>query len=69
MSAPTTSMDSNINHYDFGIVGAGLSGLSSAVTILDENPTASILLLERSGRVGGRILGTEGPVESAEERN
>jgi len=56
-------MASNTNVYDFGIVGAGLSGLSSAATILEENPTASILLLERSGRVGGRILGTEGSVE------
>ena len=56
-------MASNTKKYDFGIVGAGLSGLSSAVTILEENPTASILLLERSGRVGGRILSTEGSVE------
>ena len=49
----------NKNDYDIGIVGAGISGLTLAVTILEKNPSASILLLERSGRVGGRILNTE----------
>ena len=36
-------MASNKIEYDFAIVGAGISGLSLAVTILQENPLSSIV--------------------------
>ena len=60
-------MASNKVDYDFAIVGAGISGLTASVTILNENPLASILLIERSERVGGRILNTQEPLDSDQE--
>ena len=60
-------MTSSKVDYDFAIVGAGISGLTAAVTISRENPSASILLIERSDRVGGRILNTQEPLSSNQD--
>ena len=60
-------MAQNKIDYDFGIVGAGLSGLTAAVTILRENPNACIFLIERSERVGGRILNTQEPLDPKQD--
>ena len=51
-------MDPIEGHFDFAVIGAGLSGLTTAVTISHENTSASIIILERSSRIGGRIFGT-----------
>jgi len=59
MASSSTEKD-----FDFAIVGTGLSGLSATFAVCKENPHASVLLMEGSGRAGGRILGTDGPVES-----
>ncbi|MXV13884.1 FAD-dependent oxidoreductase [Hufsiella ginkgonis] len=37
------------------IVGAGMSGLYSAWRILDNDPQADLVILEQSGRTGGRL--------------
>ncbi|MFI5222400.1 MAG: NAD(P)/FAD-dependent oxidoreductase, partial [Bacteroidia bacterium] len=37
----------NFIHYDYIIVGAGITGLSLACTLKEKNPRASVLLLER----------------------
>lgn len=44
------------------IVGAGLSGLSSALHLLDLGtvPASSIIVLEGRSRVGGRLLAHKG---------
>lgn len=40
---------------DVIILGAGLAGLSSALTLSKLNPEARFLLLEARDRVGGRV--------------
>ena len=42
-------------HYDVIIVGGGISGLYCAYNILQKNKKTSILILESSNRLGGRI--------------
>jgi monoamine oxidase len=41
--------------YDYVIVGGGISGLYSCYTLLKNNPKLKILIIEQSGRWGGRI--------------
>ena len=67
LTNPSKTMTSSKVDYDFAIVGAGISGLTAAVTISRENPSASILLIERSDRVGGRILNTQEPLGSNQD--
>ena len=43
------------NCYDVVIIGAGLTGLSTAAFLLQRQPDARILILEQSGRAGGAI--------------
>ena len=38
------------SEYDVIIVGAGLSGLTSAYTLLQKKPSAKVLVLEASGK-------------------
>ena len=45
--------------YDCIIIGAGISGLSSARRILQRNPDRKIAVLEASDRVGGRTFSVE----------
>ena len=45
--------------YDLVIVGAGLSGLSSAYHIKKKYPDLSILIVEGKDRVGGRTCTEE----------
>ena len=45
--------------YDLVIIGAGLSGLSSAYHIKKMQPQLSILIVEGKNRVGGRTLTEE----------
>ena len=42
-------------YYDAVIIGAGLSGLSTAAFLLQLKPNARIVILEQSGRAGGAI--------------
>ncbi|MEM7218376.1 MAG: FAD-dependent oxidoreductase [Pseudomonadota bacterium] len=42
-------------HTDFAIVGAGISGLYSALRLLEKHPNASFTLIERLNRTGGRL--------------
>ncbi|CAD7952306.1 unnamed protein product [Amoebophrya sp. A25] len=47
--------------YDVIIAGAGLSGLTTAMRMLEQRPQTSVLLLESSAhRIGGRILSPQG---------
>ena len=46
--------DSDNRHYDTIIIGAGLSGLNAAKIL--ESEGASVLILESSDRIGGRIF-------------
>jgi hypothetical protein len=41
--------------YDVIIVGAGMSGLTTARTLLDRNPGLKVVILEGRDRIGGRI--------------
>ncbi|XP_071802453.1 amine oxidase [flavin-containing]-like [Asterias amurensis] len=43
------------SEYDVIIVGAGLSGLTSAYTLLQKKPSAKVLVLEASDRYGGDV--------------
>ena len=38
--------------------GAGITGLTCALTLLDERPDAEVTVLESADRLGGRILTT-----------
>ena len=44
-----------IKKYDYVIIGGGISGLYTAYNILLKNPTSKILILEKNGKIGGRI--------------
>jgi len=52
MSAKEPRLDHNVA--DVVIVGAGLSGLSAAHTLIELSPETSYVILEASNRVGGR---------------
>jgi oxygen-dependent protoporphyrinogen oxidase len=41
--------------YDYAIIGAGISGLSSAYYILKKDPAAKIIFIEKADYVGGKI--------------
>jgi len=51
--------------YDVIIVGAGLAGLSAAECLLDRDPSMSVLCLEASDRVGGRVQALEVGIANA----
>lgn len=42
-------------HADYIIVGAGISGLTSALTILNDDPNAKLLVVDSADRVGGLL--------------
>ncbi|KAL2741238.1 amine oxidase flavin-containing B-like isoform X1 [Vespula maculifrons] len=44
------------NDFDIVIIGAGLTGLSTAYNILRRKPALSILIIEGTDKAGGRIL-------------
>ncbi|MBZ0167588.1 MAG: NAD(P)-binding protein, partial [Candidatus Omnitrophica bacterium] len=48
------SAGTNSKHYDTIIIGAGLSGLNAARIL--ESEGASLLILESSNRMGGRLM-------------
>ncbi|WP_077008983.1 flavin monoamine oxidase family protein [Saccharothrix sp. ALI-22-I] len=41
---------------DYAIVGGGVSGLYTAWRLLDDDPTRTVVVLEASDRIGGRLL-------------
>ncbi len=43
--------------YDYAIVGGGIVGLATAKAILDEQPDAGVLLLEKESRLGDHQTG------------
>ena len=43
-------------HYDYAIIGGGVSGLYTAWRLLDHDPGTSVAVFEQSDRVGGRLL-------------
>jgi monoamine oxidase len=43
------------NTYDVIIIGGGISGLSAAKTLYDQNPAIKLLILEGRNRLGGRL--------------
>jgi monoamine oxidase len=51
--------------YDVIIVGAGLSGLSAAHYLLEQEPDLRVLIVEARDRVGGRLLTQTLDVENA----
>jgi monoamine oxidase len=51
-----------MNKYDVIIVGGGVSGLVSAVTLLEHDPDLHVALLEANNRLGGRVLTVLGQV-------
>ena len=48
----------SINKYQVAIIGAGMSGLSAAVQLVESGIT-NIIVLEADNRVGGRIHTTQ----------
>ena len=44
----------SINKYQVAIIGAGMSGLSAAVQLV-ESGISNIIVLEADNRIGGRI--------------
>lgn len=46
-----------MHHYDYIIIGAGISGLYTAYKLLKENPHINLLILEKNSKkdIGGRI--------------
>ncbi|KAL2740245.1 amine oxidase flavin-containing B-like isoform X1 [Vespula squamosa] len=48
--------EEDVNDYDVVIVGAGLTGLSTAYNILRRKPSLNILIIEGTDKAGGRIL-------------
>lgn len=52
---PKLKMGSKGDPYDVLIIGAGISGLATANDLKKRNPNLSILILEKSSRLGGRI--------------
>lgn len=40
---------SSTNHFDVIIIGAGLSGMTAAYTLLEKEPALNILVLEAQG--------------------
>jgi protoporphyrinogen oxidase len=51
-----------MNKYDVIIVGGGVSGLVSAMTLLEHDPDLHIALVEANTRLGGRTLTVLGQV-------
>ncbi len=49
------SSSSNSIDYDVVVIGAGISGLVAANRVLEDQPTAKVLLLEANEQVGGRL--------------
>jgi NAD(P)-binding Rossmann-like domain len=47
-----------IPHYDYVIIGAGISGLLTAYRILQDRPDSSVLILEKETHAGGRLCMT-----------
>lgn len=45
----------SIAEYDVIVIGAGLSGLAAANRVLEDRPTARVLVMEANKRVGGRL--------------
>ena len=60
LSTGSNSFGCDYETYDTTIVGAGLSGLNAARTILQKNPQAKIHILEARDRVGGRTFTQDG---------
>lgn len=50
--------------FDAVIVGAGAAGIECALSLLKQSPTMKLVLLEGSGRVGGRIYTTNESIMS-----
>jgi len=50
----TTLIPSLVPDYDCIVIGAGLSGLSAATTLLTKDPDLKVLVLEAQAEVGGR---------------
>lgn len=42
-------------HYDFVIIGAGISGLNTGIGILKKYPDKRVAIIERNQRTGGRV--------------
>ncbi len=58
-------MSLQMSKYDIVIVGGGLSGLVSAMTLVEHEPDINIALLEANNRLGGRIFTVTGQVSFA----
>ena len=58
--------EANQIEYDVIVVGAGLSGLASAHSLIKSNPNLKILILEANDRVGGRLYTTSFDFEGTE---
>ena len=43
-----------IDYYDYLVIGAGISGCTFSISLNQRFPNASILLIERGRRLGGR---------------
>ena len=54
--ASTAAAPSSSPSYDVIIVGAGPAGIAAARRVLEQRPSASVLLLEGRQRIGGRTL-------------
>ncbi|KAI4500687.1 hypothetical protein M0802_004279 [Mischocyttarus mexicanus] len=48
--------EEDVNDFDVIIVGAGLTGLTTAYNILKRKPSSSVLIIEGTDKAGGRVL-------------
>ena len=46
----------NITEYDFVIIGGGVAGCHTAMKLKEKHPGKSVVLIEKSNRLGGRLL-------------
>lgn len=60
----TTVVHSNTMHVNVAVIGAGISGLTAARSVLKKIPEARVAVIEARDRVGGRTcslpLGDDG---------